>query len=145
MFIQSVIIIIFLDEEGIVLVISPEVLSVLRTIRLAEEMAEDRPNTGEDRPGHDANDRQAILYHQVTDEDRYLVLKGQNESTKNLTDVIEDHHFINKTDRPAVTIDHQATAGDRQDIQLTDRFVEAEDEDSSDTPKVKKLKKNLIY
>ena len=28
-----------LDEEGIVLVVSPEVLSVLRTIRLAEEMA----------------------------------------------------------------------------------------------------------
>jgi len=128
---------IFIDEEGIVLVISPEVLSVLRTIRLAEEMAEDRPNTGEDRQGHAAYDRQAILYHQETDEDRHPALSGQDESKKNLTDVIEDHQFINKTDRPAVAIDHQATTDDRQDIYLTDRSVEVEDEASSDTPKVK--------
>jgi hypothetical protein len=107
-------------------------------------MAEDRPNTGGDRPGHAANDRQAIMYHQVNDEDRHLVLRGQNESTKNLTDVIEDHHFLNKTDRPAVAIDRQATFGDRQDIKVTDRSVEVEDEDSSDTPKVKKKQKELL-
>ncbi len=140
----TVIIIIFLDEEGIVLVISPEVLSILRTIRLAEEMAEDRPNTPGDRPHHAANDRQAILYHQGTEEDSNIALKGQNESTKNITDVIEDHHFINKTDRPAVVIDHQATTGDRQDIKVTDRTVEVEDEDSSDTPKVKKKTERTV-
>jgi hypothetical protein len=105
-------------------------------------MAEDRPNTGGDRPGHDAIDRQAIMYDQVTYKDRHPALKGQNESTKNLTHVVEDHH-INKTDRLALAIDHQATAGDRQDIQLTDRFVEAEEEDSSDTPKVKKNRKTV--
>ncbi len=114
-------------------------LSVLRTIRLAEDIAEDRPNTGGDRPGHDATDRQAILYHQVNDEDRHLVLRGQNASTKNLTDVIEDRH-INKTDRPDEAIDYQATTDDRQKLKLTDHSVEAENEDSSDTPKVKTTK-----
>jgi hypothetical protein len=104
-------------------------------------MAEDRPNTGGDRPGHAANDRQAIMYDQVTYKDRHPALKGQNESTKNLTDVIKDHHFINKTDRPAVVIDHQAMTDDRQNIKVTDRTVEVEDEDSSDTPKVKTTEK----
>jgi hypothetical protein len=112
----------------------------LRTIRLAEEMAEDRPNTAEDRPCHAENDRQAILYHQVAGEDRHPALKGQIESTKKLTDVIEDHH-INKTDRPDEAIDHQVMTGDRQDKQLIDRSVEAEEEDSSDTPKVKTTEK----
>ena len=84
------------DADGIILVLSPDVLSILRTIRMAEQMAEDY------------HTQEITVDHQSATDDRPSEDVDHRFTSDHNQSMIDDHR-LTSNDHPAFKVEEESS------------------------------------